>query len=128
MGKTGQSRDWHEHKRAWAALLERNGIPRRAYGMMLEQVHDLNALVARLRTIPTVEHLAQPLIDDQRRRVLLKLMTTVTGAEDRRRLCVEQLVCLGHPPAFAEQRVQDAICQLESEPGCTGDMLQMVRA
>ena len=128
MEKKGQPTDWHEHKRAWAELLERNGIPRRAYAMLLEQVHDLNALVARLKAIPNVKHLAKPLIDDQRRRVLLKLMTTVAGAENRRRLFLEQLVCLGHHPEIAEKRVQNAVFQLKSEPGCNSDILQMVIA
>ena len=126
MQKKGQSTDWHEHKQAWAEFLERNGIPRRAYTMLLGQVHDLHALVARLKAIPNVRHLAKPLIDDQRRRVLLKLMTTVPGVEIRRRLFLEQLVCLGHPPEFAEERVQNAVFQLESEPGCNSDILQMV--
>ena len=116
---------WDEEQQAWADCLEQQGIPCKVYKYFLRAASNLNVLIERLNGLNGCKRLAKALIDDQRRRVLLKLMTT--GAESCRRSCTEQLVHQGHTPESARQWVQDAVEQLQLKVDCSEDMLRTVR-
>ena len=129
----GGSDDWDENKRAWADVLEQNGIPRKNSALLLGQVDNLQMLIDRLKGLPKFQHCVKSwikaLVDDQRRRLLLQVMTASPDA-GRYQRCVEKRLILKlrqQKPETAQQMANDVLDQLKSKAGCHDRMLDIVR-
>ena len=94
---------------------------------MLQQVRHFKALINRLNHLPEAELLIEPLVLDQRRRLLLKVLTATPGTERCRRRLKDELVRRGGTLQSAEQFVANVIYRLKSKAGCSSQMLKLVR-